>query len=90
MVDVSVEGFERFEWTGELTDGQERSIAVELFALSEGSSGPSTSGGDVTSEAWFWVVIGIVVLGAAGGIVGGILADEAAQLQPESMMPIRL
>lgn len=88
VLDVSRPGFDRFEWTGELTNGEERTLAIELFPSSTGGGG---GGGDVTSEAWFWVVIGIVAAGAvAGGVVGGIFADEAAQLQPDSMMSVRL
>jgi len=89
VVDVSRPGYDRFEWTGELTNGEARTLAVELFPSSAGSS--SAEGGDVTSEAWFWVVMGIVAAGSiAGGVVGGIFADQAAQLQPESMMSVRL
>lgn len=85
VLDVSRAGYDRFEWTGELTNGETRTLAVDLLPL------PGGGGSDVTREAWFWVVIGIVAAGAvAGGVVGGIFADEAAQLQPESMMSVRL
>jgi hypothetical protein len=37
---------------------------------------PASGGGDVTSEAWFWVVIGAVVVGAGVGITVGVLASQ--------------
>lgn len=37
---------------------------------------PPQGGGDVTSEAWFWVVIGAVVVGAGVGITVGVLAGQ--------------
>ena len=86
-LDVSMPGFDRYEWTGDLADGEVRTLAVELFP---GSSGAAANSGGIETEAWFWVVVGAVVLGAAGGVVAGVLLDEQAQLQPESMMPIRL
>ncbi len=37
-------------------------------------------GGDVTSEAWFWALIGVVVVGAAAGVtVGVVLGGQGAQ-----------
>lgn len=88
-LDVAMPGFDRFEWTGDLADGEVRTLAVELFPAATPVDAPS-GGGDVTSEAWFWVVMGAVVLGAAGGVVAGVVADDQAQLRPESMMPVRL
>jgi tetratricopeptide (TPR) repeat protein len=34
------------------------------------------AGGDVTSEAWFWVLIGAVAVGAGVGITVGVLASQ--------------
>jgi hypothetical protein len=35
---------------------------------------PAPSGGSVTDEAWFWVLIGVVAAGAiAGGVTAGVL-----------------
>lgn len=87
-LDVSMPGFDRFEWTGDLADGEVRTLAVELFPLSTATA--PAGGGDITSEAWFWVVLSVAVLGVAGGVVGGVVADDQAQLRPESMMTIRL
>jgi PAS domain-containing protein len=35
-----------------------------------------SGGGDVTSEAWFWVLIGAVVVGAGVGITVGVIASQ--------------
>lgn len=88
LLDVSLPGFERFEWAGDLLPGEARTLAVELFPLATG--GPAPTPGGIETEAWFWVVISVAALGIAGGIVGWYVADEQAQLRPESMMPVRL
>jgi len=36
----------------------------------------TASGGDVTSEAWFWVLIGAVVVGAGVGITIGVIVSQ--------------
>lgn len=83
-IDVTRPGYERFEWTGTLSDGQILEVAVELVP----EAAPSTGGGNVLEEPWLWIVVGAVVLGGAGVLVW--YADDQAQLRPESMMPVRL
>jgi hypothetical protein len=39
-----------------------------------GEAAPAEHGGDVTSEAWFWIVIGVVAIGAGVGIGFGVNA----------------
>jgi hypothetical protein len=85
-LDVSRPGFLRFEWAGALGNAEVLELAVEL--LPEPAEGPATGGGTVFEEAWFWIMVGVVV--AAGTGVGIGYADDQAQLRPESMMPIRL
>lgn len=90
LLDVTATGRERFEWSGDLADGETLDLAIRLPPIGE-VAGPVASGsGSVAEEAWFWVVIGVVVAGAAAGVIGGVLADDAAQLRPMSDMPIRL
>lgn len=95
LLDVTLEGHQRFEWAGDLTAGQTLPLQVSLPFLLEDDLGPAAAPApsgphSIIEEAWFWVVIGVVVVGAAGGIVGGVLADQAAQLQPMSSMPVHL
>jgi hypothetical protein len=41
--------------------------------------GGPAQGGDITSEAWFWVVVGVVVLGGAGAGIGIAVATDGPQ-----------
>lgn len=85
-IDVSRPGFVRFEWSGTLTNAQVLELPVEL--VPQPAEGPVSGGGSVLEEAWFWVVVGVVVLAGAGVAIW--YADDQAQLRPDSMMPIRL
>jgi len=86
-LDVSLPGHARFEWVGDLADGQSLHIAVSLpLETGSGSARPT----QVWEEAWFWVVIGVAVAGVAAGIIGGVVADQQAQLQPQSPLVVRL
>lgn len=81
-VDVTRAGFDRFEWTGTLADGQRLSLAVELRPEAQ----PAVEGGgSVLEEPWLWVVLGAVALG--GAALAGWYADDQAQLRPLSSMP---
>ena len=81
-VDVILEGFETFTWTGQLTDGQATDVLVTLNPLR------SLGGGSIVDEAWFWALIGgIVVVG--GGLAAYFIADDAAQLRPNQPLVIR-
>ncbi len=71
-IQVHLAGFLPFDWSGELREG-----AVERLSI---SLAPVPSGSTVLDEPWFWVVIGVVVVGAAIAI--GYIADDAAQLRP--------
>lgn len=81
-VDVILEGFETFTWTGQLSDGQATDVLVTLNPLR------TAGGGSVVDEAWFWALIGgIVVVG--GGLAAYFIADDAAQLRPNQPLVIR-
>ncbi len=78
-IDVSLTGHQRFEWAGELANGQALQLAVSLPISLDG---PGTSRPtEIYEEAWFWVVMGVVVVGAAAGIIGGVIADQQAQFR---------
>ena len=82
IVDVMLEGFETFTWSGQLTDGQATDVLVTLNPLR------TASGGSIVDEAWFWALIGgIVVVG--GGLAAYFIADDAAQLRPNQPLVIR-
>ncbi len=50
---------------------------IEAPAPTEDPAPLAHGGGDVTSEAWFWVVIGVVAAGAiAGGTAAAVLASQ--------------
>lgn len=91
---LSVEqaGFEPFRWSGDASAGRAVTIDVALIARPEAA--PSVvvvepePGVDVVEEPWFWIVIGVVVLGAAAGITTGLMLD--AQLQPASPLVFEL
>ena len=54
-------------------------VAVAIAAPIEEAT-PAQSGGDVTGEAWFWVVIGVLVAGAGVGIgVGVVLGGQGPE-----------
>lgn len=48
----------------------------ELEVTAPGRRGEDTPGGDVTSEPWFWIVIGAVVIGAGVGIGVGVAVSD--------------
>jgi|GEM_PF-1815604 len=80
-VDVILEGYETFTWSGQLSDGQATDVLVTLDAL-------RTAGGSVVDEVWFWALIGGIVL-VGGGIAAYFIADDAAQLRPNQPLVIR-
>lgn len=86
-IDVSRPGFLRFEWSGTLENAQVLELAVDLRPepIASGTPAPSSS---VLEEPWLWIVVGVAVLAGTGVLIW--YADDQAQLQPESMMPIRL
>ena len=71
-LDVSLLGHTRFEWTGEMTDGQALHLVVSL---------PAEAPASLFEDAWFWVVVGLAAAGV-GAIVAGVVADDAAQVRP--------
>jgi len=71
-LDVSLLGHARFEWAGEVTDGQTLHLVVSL---------PAEAPASVFEDAWFWVVVGLAVAGV-GAVVAGVVADDAAQVRP--------
>jgi hypothetical protein len=73
-IEVRRTGYVAFEWSGVLGEGQRRSLTAELTPLPSG-------GGNVAEEPWLWIVIGVVVVGAA--VVGGVVGDDQAQLRPD-------
>ena len=81
-VDVILEGFETFTWTGQLSDGQATDVLVTLNPLR------TAGGGSVVDEAWFWALIGGIVL-VGGGLAAYFIADDAAQLRPNQPLVIR-
>jgi tetratricopeptide (TPR) repeat protein len=72
-VEVRRAGYVAFEWSGTVGEGQTRELEVELAAM-------ASSGGNVAEEPWFWIVIGVVVVG--GAVAAGFIADDQAQLRP--------
>lgn len=83
-IDVSREGFERFEWVGSLADGQILDLAVVLRP----EHAPASGGGSVLEEPWFWIAVGVAVLAGAGVAIW--YADDQAQLRPSSSMVVPL
>lgn len=86
-------GFESFRWSGDLEPNAAETIEVSLVALPELTPEVivverTTPGTSVVEEAWFWVVLAVLVLGAAAGTVTGLMLD--AQLEGESVMVFRL
>jgi len=71
---VRAPGYTPFTWSGDVTAG-DTSVAVALEHLPSG-------GGGVLDEPWFWVVVGVVVVGVAIGV--GIYAQDQAQLRGEA------
>lgn len=72
-----------FAWRGEVDAGERRSIEAALPRLPEApAEAPPRS---IVDEPAFWVILGVVLVGAGVGAgVGGWAADEAAQLRPEA------
>ncbi|MEZ4338250.1 MAG: PEGA domain-containing protein [Sandaracinaceae bacterium] len=62
-----------------LTDGERHRLTVELEAL---------DGEELWESPIFWTVIAAVLVG--GGIVAGVVAQDAAQLQPRVGMVVEL
>lgn len=80
---IEAEGRVGFEWRGEVEAGARRGIEASLPRLPEGPrEAPPRS---IVDEPAFWVILGVVLVGAGVGAgVGGWAADEAAQLRPEA------
>ena len=70
------------EFVRGLTDGQATDVLVTLNALR------TAGGGSILDEAWFWALIGGVVL-VGGGVAAYFIADDAAQLRPNQPLVIR-
>lgn len=71
--------FERFDWEGRLTDGQQQTIDV---VMRERAAGGGEEGGSIFESPIFWIAAGaVVVVGAAVTIY---LLYDAAQLDPQS------
>lgn len=75
-----------------LAEGAEEEVTLELAMrpieldaeLARPVEDEPAGGGDVTSEAWFWAVIGGAVLLVAGAIVIGIVVAEDGNVSPFS------
>lgn len=86
-VDVSLAGYELFTWSGSLADGASLEVPVTLVPIVVAP--PPGQGGGVLEEAWFWLLVGgVVVVGA--GLATYFVLDDAAQLRGESPMTIRI
>jgi len=85
-VRLSEPRFEPFVWEGPLTEGDTRTVEVDLVALPEDAP-PPTSGMSTVAKVILITVIGLVVVGAAV-TTGVLLADEG--LQPEGMWVVQL
>jgi hypothetical protein len=86
-VDVSLTGFEQFTWSGALADGAALDVPVSLVPLPV--TGGGSGGGTVFEEAWFWLLVGgVVVVGA--GLATYFVLDDQAQLRAESPMVLRI
>lgn len=95
---VEQSGFDSFRWSGDLSAGGRVTVQVSLLAHAaptnsvvvvervrepEVPAGPS-----VLEEPWFWILVGLVVLGAAAGTITGLMLD--AQLRGESLVVFTL
>lgn len=67
------EGYEPFTWEGDLSDGERRTIAVEMAEIEVEST-------SVLKSPVFWIVVGAVLVGAGVGV--GIFLQNNAQLEP--------
>jgi hypothetical protein len=86
-VDISLPGHELFTWSGVLADGASLDVPVALVPIVVAP--PPGQGGSIVDEAWFWLLVGgVVVVGA--GLATYFVLDDAAQLRGESPMTIRL
>lgn len=86
-VDVSLTGHELFTWTGALGDGATVEVPVVLVPLS--AVGGASGGSTIFEEAWFWLLVGgVVVVGA--GLATYFVLDDQAQLRAESPMVLRI
>jgi hypothetical protein len=82
---VEREGFEPFRWSGEVAPGSTEAIEVRQEALPELTpeviivEQPRTP---IVQKPWFWVVVGVVVLGGAAALITGLMVG--AQLEGQS------
>lgn len=51
-------------------------VAVAAIVAPEVDDEEPASGGDVTSEAWFWVVLAVLVAGAGAGVAAGVVVGS--------------
>lgn len=81
LLEVRREGFTPFEWSGTLGEGDHVDLSVILA--------PLPSGGGIEREPWLWIVVGVVVVGAAVAL--GVVLDDQAQLRaPADRTLVRL
>ena len=67
------EGYEPWAWEGEVTDGERRTLEVEMQELEVETR-------SIAKSPWLWTIIGVVVVGAGVGV--GIYLQNRAQLDP--------
>jgi len=75
-----------FTWEGTLKDGEKKTVPVKLVPADVAKPPPPPppqpeKSGSVLSSPWFWVVTGVVVVGAA---TGAYFYDRSKQLEPDS------
>ena len=71
---VRAAGFTPFTWSGDVVEGTAAAVHVELARI--------PSGGSVFEEPLFWIITGVVLVGAGVGI--GVYAQDQAQLRGEA------
>lgn len=72
---VRAPGYQPFTWSGDVVAGTSASVSVTLDPIPSGGAG-------VLEEPWFWIVVGVVVVGASVGV--GVWAQDQAQLRGEA------
>jgi tetratricopeptide (TPR) repeat protein len=78
VLEASAPGRIEQRWEGRLGSGERRTVALELPLVPRGE--------EVWESPWFWVIT--VAILAGGGVLAGVLARDAAQLQPQGGVPV--